>query len=82
MEERVPKRALQRAIEVFGEQALSEQIRVPVERMRWWLNGSVPMPQDVFLQLVDLLLEHGLAALKHEIGSHGRPDTLVGSDPP
>jgi hypothetical protein len=78
----VPKRALERAVEVFGEQTLSEQIGVPVERMRWWLNGSVPVPHNVFLHLVDLLLEHSLAELKQEISSQARPDGSVGSAPP
>lgn len=82
MEKRVPKRALARAIEVFGEQTLSEQIGVPVERMRWWLNGSVPVPHSVFLHLVDLLLEHSLAQLKQEISSRARPGGSVGSAPP
>jgi hypothetical protein len=69
METKVPKRALERAIDLFGEQAVSERIGVPVERMRWWCNGSVPVPHRAFLQLVDLLLERSLTDLKHEIHS-------------
>ena len=64
-------RTLERAVELFhGEQPLAEYLKVPTERLRWWLHGSVPIPNDVFLALVDVLLDHGLATLREQISGH------------
>ena len=53
----VHKRALQRAIEIAGgADALARQLQVPPNAVRFWLNGSSPLPDDIFLKLVDLLL--------------------------
>lgn len=74
MPESVKPRALERALAVLGEQGVSERLNVPIERLHWWLHGSVPIPDRAFLAIVDLLLEHGLAELKQQIsGSHDAP---------
>ena len=52
MQQAVQIRTLERAVELFnGEQPLAEYLKVPTERLRWWLHGSVPIPNDVFLAL-------------------------------
>lgn len=77
MQQAVQKRTLERAVELFaGEQPLAEHLKVPTERLRWWLHGSVPIPNDVFLALVDILLDHGLATLRQEIAGQG-PSTAA-----
>lgn len=74
MQQAVQIRTLERAVELFnGEQPLAEYLKVPTERLRWWLHGSVPIPNDVFLALVDVLLDHGLATLRQEISGRA-PD--------
>ena len=53
----VHKRALHRAVEMTGgADALARQLQVPPSAVRFWLNGSSPLPDDIFLKLVDLLL--------------------------
>jgi hypothetical protein len=39
-----------------GADALARQLQVPPSAVRFWLNGSSPLPDDIFLKLVDLLL--------------------------
>jgi len=53
----IHKRALQRAVEMTGgADALARQLQVPSTAVRFWLSGSSPLPDDIFLKLVDLLL--------------------------
>ena len=62
---RVYRVTLERAAEALGgEQFLAAYLDVPRERLRWWLEGSASVPEDVFLKLVDMLLEGELAHLK------------------
>jgi hypothetical protein len=39
-----------------GADALARQLQVPSTAVRFWLSGSSPLPDDIFLKLVDLLL--------------------------
>ena len=53
----IHKRALQRAIEqARGVEPLARDLQVPVSAVRFWMSSSSPLPDDVFLKLVDLLL--------------------------
>lgn len=53
----IHKRALQRAIEqAGGVEPLARDLQVPVSAVRFWMSSSSPLPDDVFLKLVDLLL--------------------------
>jgi hypothetical protein len=53
----IHKRALQRAIEqAGGVEPLARDLQVPVSAVRFWMSASSPLPDDVFLKLVDLLL--------------------------
>jgi hypothetical protein len=49
---------LQRAVEKLGgiEEA-ARYLGVPEVRMRIWMRGLLALPDDLFLRLVDLLLE-------------------------
>ena len=44
-----------------GADALARQLQVPPSAVRFWLNGSSPLPDDIFLKLVDLLLARDAA---------------------
>jgi hypothetical protein len=68
MRRSVYTRTLERAAEMLGgEQALAEYLNVPPRRLDWWLRGDTELPTEIFLQLVDLLLENGFAQLKKEV---------------
>jgi hypothetical protein len=60
----VHKRALQRAVELAGGvEPLSIHLHVPATAIRFWLNASSPLPDDIFLKIVDLLLDRSLSEL-------------------
>lgn len=60
----VHRRALRRALELTGDaDALARQLKVPSTAVRFWINGSQPLPPDIFLKIVDLLLDHSMADL-------------------
>lgn len=45
-----------RAAELFGsEEALALSLGISGERLRLWSRGVMPMPDDIFLKLVDVL---------------------------
>ncbi len=65
MRNSVHTRALQRAADLFGGAgALAKQLNVSRVRIDVWLRGDAPVPGDVFLAVVDILLEHGVGALQ------------------
>jgi hypothetical protein len=47
----------QAADRLGGMPALAGYLEVPEARLRIWMRGAVAPPDDVFLRLVDLLLE-------------------------
>lgn len=60
----VHRRALQRALELAGDiDALARHLKVPSTAVRFWVNGSQPLPPDIFLKIVDLLLDRSMAEL-------------------
>jgi hypothetical protein len=61
----VPKtlhiRALQRAAELLGgQEALALYLHVGPLAVRFWISGSAPVPADVFIKVVDLLVDHSI----------------------
>lgn len=73
----VHTRALQRAAELLGGiDALRVYLGVTPIQLGIWMRGGVAPPGDVFLQVVDLLLEHDVKALRDEKtdGGHGETD--------
>lgn len=61
----IHKRALKRAMDLAGgADALAAHLKVPPTGVRFWLGASGPLPDDVFLKLVDLLLDESLAELR------------------
>jgi hypothetical protein len=51
------RRTLRRALEIVGSQvALQQRIHVPEKRLAAWLQGVQPVPDAVFLQLVDIVV--------------------------
>lgn len=58
----VHKRALRRAIELAGGiEALAQQLHLSPTALRFWLNSSGPLPDDIFLKVVDQVLERSPA---------------------
>lgn len=53
------KRALNVAIEMAGgADQLARHLALPRIAIKSWLSPSAPVPDDVFLKLVDFLIEH------------------------
>jgi hypothetical protein len=70
----IHKRALQRAIDLAGGvDPLAKQLNVPSTAVRFWLNGSSPLPGDVFLKIVDLILDRSLTELRPPPAQNGAP---------
>ncbi len=73
----VHTRALQRAAELLGGiDALRVYLDVTPIKLGIWMRGGASPPGDVFLQVVDLLLEHDVTAFRDEKshGGHGETD--------
>lgn len=65
MPSRIYRRALERGAELLGgEEALARYLRVSPTAVRAWLSGAAPCPGDVFLRVVDLLLERSVEEMK------------------
>lgn len=61
----VHRRALQRALEISGGiDPLAAYLKVPATAVRFWANGSSPLPGDMFLKIVDLLLDRSMMELQ------------------
>lgn len=71
----VHKRALQRAIDLAGGvDPLARYLKVPPAALKFWLNASSPLPDDMFLKIVDVLLERSMMELQPRPGeSSGAP---------
>lgn len=77
MRSHVSIRALQRAVELLGsEEAVTERLQVSPGKVQGWLAGLAPIPPDVFLELVDVLLEEDFQELRMPL----RRDERSGSD--
>ena len=74
----VHRQALQRAVDLFGGvRGLARQLNISRVRIDLWLHGGSPVPGDVFLAVVDLLLAHGLAQLKKAGSAERQSDVEV-----
>jgi hypothetical protein len=70
----VHSRALQRAAELLGgTEALGVYLGVTPTKLGIWMRGSIAPPGDVFVRVVDLLLEHDITTL-HEKTDGGHSD--------
>ena len=58
MQDLVYIRAIQRAAQILGGgDALAARLRVPRQHLRVWTNGHAPVPPNIFLRVVDILVE-------------------------
>jgi hypothetical protein len=72
----VQARAVRRAAEIVGDDALAIRLGVSQERLRLWMQGLARPPESVFLQVVDIIGEHALQALRREApATASSPDT-------
>ena len=54
----VPIRALQKAAELAGgRRLLAERLGVKAAEIEKWLTGTQAMPRDIFLRVVDLIID-------------------------
>jgi hypothetical protein len=58
---------LRRAAEIIGEDKLAEQLGVNSEQLTEWKAAQKPVPEDVFLKCVDIVVSE-------TIRSQSRPD--------
>ncbi len=73
----VHTRALHRAAELLGgKDALGVYLGVTPVKLGIWMRGSIAPPGDVFLRVVDLLLEHEVTSVRQKKldGGHGDTD--------
>ena len=72
----VHKRALRRAIEVAGGTGpLATYLKVSPAAVKFWLNASSPLPDDMFLKIVDLLLDRSTMELQPPSSGKGPTPT-------
>lgn len=65
MRETLYTRALRRASELLGgENVLAARLRVSRTAVTLWMSGLAGVPDDVFLKVVDLLLERKLSDMR------------------
>ena len=58
------ERVLLRAAGILGGvDALAERLQVHPALLGMWMRGSIALPQDVFLKVVDILLERDINAV-------------------
>lgn len=61
----VYRRAMERAAQICGgADVLAARLGVPVPQVRLWIEGVEPCPGDVFLAVVDLLVDSDLSAIR------------------
>jgi hypothetical protein len=73
----VQARVLRRALEILGGiEAAEAHLGLPGSLLTFWLCEKGGMPNSVFLRLVDLIMEHEIAALrKRNTTEHDSPAT-------
>jgi hypothetical protein len=49
---------------VGGAESLVRELNVPPAAVKLWLGRSAPVPGDIFLKLVDLLLDRSMMELQ------------------
>jgi hypothetical protein len=70
-------RTVQRAAEILGGiEVLAAQLDVRDENLKKWLEGTLAVPQEIFLRCVDIVNAHQLNEIS---GSHSK---LVPKGPP
>ena len=62
----VHARAVRRAAEIFGERELAARLGVTPKQLVLWMQGLVLPPNNVFLEVVDIVSEHALRELQQE----------------
>jgi hypothetical protein len=57
-------RAMRRAAEIYGEEALARHLGVRPIQLAVWMSGAVAPPLEAFLKVADILGDHALRELK------------------
>ena len=66
MERSLQERALYRAAGILGGlDALAQRLQVHPALLLMWMKGEPELPGDVFLKVVEILLERDLEAIVH-----------------
>ena len=68
------QRALRNAVRAAGgEDALRDHLNVPSATLRTWLTGLKPIPEHVFLKVIDLLLDPRMPSGAPSHGENSKP---------
>jgi hypothetical protein len=70
---RLYPKAVKRAAEIYGEQALADRLGVGLPVLRLWISGAAALPDRIFLEVTEILSEHGLQNLKRNHEQHPNP---------
>ena len=60
----VEKKALARAVELYGEWYVRQYLNETYRQFRSWLDGSEELPEAAFMQVVDLILSKESEAIR------------------
>jgi DNA-binding transcriptional regulator YdaS (Cro superfamily) len=63
---RLYARAMRRAAEICGEEALARELGVTPTQLDVWLKGLAEPPADVFLKVADILGDFSLQELRDQ----------------
>jgi hypothetical protein len=63
---RLYARAVRRAAEICGKEALARELGVTVTQLDVWLKGLAEPPADVFLKVADILGDFSLQELRDQ----------------
>jgi hypothetical protein len=64
--------ALRRAADILGGPVqLRRHLKVSALVLTLWMSGAAATPTDVFLKVVDLIVEQDVSELKSKHGPHG-----------
>lgn len=73
-------RILQRALEIVGSREdLARLLQVRQVPLATWLNGVTPLPDDIFLRAVDIVLNHEtdrLSLFSDDVAAEATPEKL------
>lgn len=80
MPTQVERRTLQRAMEFHGgADGLAPLLDTSADQIRRWSDGAEPVPPSVFMQVVDLVIEHDVAELRRHPSTPNseRPESMA-----
>ena len=67
MDRELKARLLRRACEIAGDrERLAIRLDVEIHSLEFWLSGRATPPEEIFLRVVDMVLEDDIARASHD----------------